>query len=107
MNINKIKELYESQINTINVDYEIINIAKEDYMEVLLVLSRTDNINVRYELADYLVCGNPYVYIIESQQYRGALFVTTDYDEVLKEWFTLSYIKEIIKWQKLKEKLNY
>lgn len=91
--IKLINEMYD-KLAWINLKYEIINVAQDSTTELLDILSRTKEDYLRFEIADNIISGAKNVYVIESIEIRGALFVSTDYNETIEEWFKLSYLKE-------------
>ena len=92
--IKLIEKLYNKELWTTYLKYEIINIEQESANELLYILSRTKSDSVRFDIADLLYDNNDNFYVIESIYVNGALFVSTDYNETLEEWFKLTYLKE-------------
>ena len=89
-----IEKLYDKESWTIDLKYEIINVAYDSVYELLDTLSRTNNDRIRFDIADFIVDNNDNVYVIESVEQRGALFVSTDYNEAIVEWFKLTYLND-------------
>ena len=92
--IKLINEMYDKLAWKPDLKYEIINVAQDSTAELLDILSRTKEDYLRFDIADLIIDGAKNVYVIESVELRGALFVSTDYNKTLEEWFKLSYLKE-------------
>ena len=89
-----IEKFYNKQSLTTDLKYEIIDVAQESKNELLYILTRTKSENLRFDIAYSIIDNYDNVYIIELAEERGALFVSTDYNETLEEWFRLTYLKE-------------
>ena len=92
--IKLIEKLYNKESWTTDLKYEIINVSHDSVSELLDILSRTKSDSIRFDIADLIIDNNDNVYVIELVEVRGALFVSTDYNETIKEWFKLTYLKE-------------
>ena len=93
--IKLIEKLYNKESCTTDLKYEIINVAQDSESELLDIVSRTKSDSVRFDIADLINnTNNDNVYVIELVEVRGALFVSTNYNETIKEWFKLTYLKE-------------
>ena len=92
--IKLIEKLYNKESWKTDLKYEIINVAHDNENELLDILSRTKSESIRFNIADLVIDNNDNVYVIELVEVRGALFVSTDYNETIKEWFKLTYLKE-------------